>query len=120
MEEFPPYEEEAREIEIQEPMPDNPPVPPPRHQSVPSPTSGGRHHQEHTPPGTYHLPEAAEPWRWRSTRTTPATSRPASKICTPTIPQLRPKCQIPPVPWQLVDGAVAPYDEFKPKILKEG
>ncbi len=25
----------------------------------------------------------------------------------------------PPVPWQLVDGAVAPYDEFKPKILKE-
>ncbi len=25
----------------------------------------------------------------------------------------------PPVPWQLVDGAVAPYDEFKPRILKE-
>ncbi|KAK0229902.1 hypothetical protein EDD85DRAFT_849973 [Armillaria nabsnona] len=25
----------------------------------------------------------------------------------------------PPVPWQLVDGAVTPYDDFKPKIVKE-
>ncbi len=33
----------------------------------------------------------------------------------PTLPQM----PDPPVPWQLVDGAIAPYDEFKPKILKE-
>ncbi|PBK88194.1 hypothetical protein ARMGADRAFT_1084845 [Armillaria gallica] len=25
----------------------------------------------------------------------------------------------PPVPWQLVDGAIAPYNNFKPKIIKE-
>ncbi len=25
----------------------------------------------------------------------------------------------PPLPWQLAVGNVAPYDEFKPKILKE-
>ncbi len=30
-----------------------------------------------------------------------------------------PQMPDPPVPWKLVDGAIAPYDEFKPKILKE-
>ncbi len=48
MEEFPPYKEEAREIEIQEPMLDAPPVAPPR-----APVSAFSYIRGQAPPGTY-------------------------------------------------------------------
>ncbi len=48
MEEFPPYKEEAWEIEIQEPMPDAPPVAPPR-----APVNTFSYIRGQAPPGTY-------------------------------------------------------------------
>ncbi len=39
----------------------NPRYHPPEHQLVPSITSEDMHHQEHTPLGIHHSPEAAEP-----------------------------------------------------------
>ncbi len=120
MEEFPPYEEEAREAEIQEPMPDAPPIPPPR-----APIIGAFSYvRGQAPPGMYaprYLPFAgangggggggqpAQP---------PQPPAPPARYALPCYPT-PPLMPDPPVPWQLVNGAVAPYDEFKLKILKE-
>ncbi len=89
---------------------------------MPSLTSEDRHHQEHTLPGTYHSPEVAG-----VPELVEVGGPPTQPLQPPAPPQdmrshailSHHKCQDPPVPWQLVDGAVAPYDEFKPKILKE-
>ncbi len=48
MEELPPYKEEARETEVQEPMPDSPPVIPPR-----VPTNTFSYVRGQAPPGMY-------------------------------------------------------------------
>ncbi len=122
MEEFPPYEEEAREIKIQEPMPDAPPVAPAQ-----APIGAFSYIRGQAPPGTYapgYQPFAgggrgggggggggqpAQP---------PQPPAPPPRYVLPRYPA-PPQMPDPPVPWQLVDGAVAPYDEFKPKILKE-
>ncbi len=118
MEEFPPYEEEAREIEIQEPMPDSPPAAPPR-----APVSAFSYVRGQAPPGTYaprYLPFAGGGRGGGGGQPAQPAQPPAlppryALPCYPAPPQM----PDPPVPWQLVDGAVAPYDEFKPKILKE-
>ncbi len=118
MEEFPPYEEAAAEIEIQEPMPDKPPVPPPQVTMTTFSYVRGQ-----APPGTYthgYQPFAGgghgAPGGGGGQPAQPPALPPRYVLpCYPTPPPL----PDPPVPWQLVNGAVAPYDEFKPKILKE-
>ncbi len=119
---FPPYEEEAREIEIQEPMSDSPPVAPLR-----APVSAFSYIRGQAPPGTYaprYLPFAGG---GRGGGAGGGGSQPAQPPQPPALPPryalprypAPPQMPDPPVPWQLVNGAVAPYDEFKPKILKE-
>ncbi len=117
-----PYEDVVAEADIQLLMPDEPPVIPPR-----AKVTSFSHVRGHEPPGTNtsgYKPFAgagpsggggggggqppqppqppAAPLRW-------------TLLCYPAPP----KAPTPPAPWQLAVGNVAPYDEFKPKILKE-
>ncbi len=120
IEEFPPYEDIVEAADIQLPMPDEPPVPPPRAPVKPTyPYARGN-----APPGTYesgYRPFAGAGGQGGG------GGQPAQPPQPPATPQrgtlLRypapPKAPTPPLPWQLVTGNVAPYDEFKPKILKE-
>ncbi len=116
MEELSPYEEE---IEIQEPMPDNPPVPPPR-----APVGAFNYVRGHVPPGTYSFGYAPFAGGGKASGSggqpapPPQQPAPPPRYALPRYPA-PPQMPDPPVPWQLVDGAVAPYDEFKPRILKE-
>ncbi len=91
---------------------------PPEHQSVPSITSEG-----HAPLGTYsfgYVPFAGggRAGGGGGQPAPPAPPAPPPRYALPRYPA-PPQMPDPPVPWQLADGAVAPYDEFKPKILKE-
>ncbi len=107
-----PYEEAA--IETQELMPDEPPVAPPQttigtfsyirgHEPPGTNTHGYRPFTGADPPGRPPIqPPPAPPIRW----VLPRLSAP-------------PKAPTPPVPWVLTQGATAPYDDFKPRILKE-
>ncbi len=107
------YEEATAEIEAQKPMPDEPLVAPPRTtfgtfsyvrgQELPGTnTHGYRPFARADPPGGPPVQPPAPPVRW-------------------VLPYhlALPKAPTPPVPWVLTDGNVAPYDNFKPKILKE-
>ncbi len=107
------------EIEIQEPMPDKPPVPPPQ---VPIPAFSYVRGQ--APPGTYTrsyiLFAGADP-------SGSGSGPPTQPLQPPVVPQrwalpqhpalLKP--HDPPAPWVLTAGDVTPYNDFKPKILKE-
>ncbi len=111
-----PYEDITAEIEIQEPMPDEPPVALPqtmirtfsyvRGQGPPGTnTHSCQPFTGADPPGgqpTQPLQPPATPIRW-------------VLLCHPAPP----KAPTPPVPWVLTDRNVAPYNNFKPKILKE-
>ncbi len=98
-------------IETQGPMPDEPPVAPPR-------TAIGTfsYVRGQEPPGTY--PCGYQPF---------ARAEPGAEPPPPVAPirwvllchPAPPKAPTPPVPWVLTDGNIAPYDDFKPKILKE-
>ncbi len=122
MEEFPPYEDIAAETDIQLPMPDEPPVPPP-HAPIDTtyPYSRGN-----APPGTY--PSGYKPFAGAgSSSGGGGGGQPAQPPQPPAAPQrwalprhpAPPKAPTPPAPWVLTTGHVAPYNEFKPKILKE-
>ncbi len=62
IEEFPPYEDIVEAADIQLPMPDEPPVPPPRApvQTRPTLTPGEMPHQEHTKAAIGHLQVQAD------------------------------------------------------------
>ncbi len=117
-----PYEDVVAEADIQLPMPDEPPVMPP-HAEVTS----FSYARGHRPPGTntsgYKPFAGAGPSGGGGGR----GGQPPQPPQPPAAPQrwtlLRypapPKAPTPPAPWQLAVGNVAPYDEFKPKILKE-
>ncbi len=120
IEEFPPYEDIVEAADIQLPMPDEPPVPPPR---APVETTYP-YARGNAPPGTYE--SGYKPFAGAGGQGG-GGGQPAQPPQPPAAPQrwtlLRypapPKAPTPPVPWQLATGNVAPYDEFKPKILKE-
>ncbi len=110
-----PYEEATAEIEAQKPMLDEPLVAPPRSsfgtfsyvrgQKLPGTnTCGYRPFAGADPPGgpPVQPPPPTAPIRW-------------VLPCHPTPP----KAPTPPIPWVLTTGNVTPYDDFKPKILKE-
>ncbi len=106
------------EIKIQEPMPDELPVATSSStRRLSSPMSGDRHLQGRTPTVMNHSPEPThqeadnplnhcnplqDPQGGHSHASPPRKSHPA-----------------PPAPWVLTTGDIAPYDDFKPKILKE-
>ncbi len=115
MEELSPYLEE---IEIQEPMSDSPPVPPPR-----APVNAFSYVRGQAPPGTYsfgYVPFAgggragggggqpAQP---------PQPPAPPPRYALPRYPA-PPGMPDPPVPWQLVDGAVALMMNLHQKFSK--
>ncbi len=110
-----PYEEVTAEIEIQKPMSDELPVAPPR-----GAIGTFSYVRGYDLPGTYtrsYLPFAgADP----AQPSGPPTPPPAPPIRwqLPRLP-VPPKAPTPPVPWVLTQGNTAPYDDFKPKILKE-
>ncbi len=120
IEEFPPYEDIVVKADIQLPMPDEPPVPPPCTPiEPPYPYSRGN-----APPGTY--PSGYQPFAGAGP-SGGGGGQPAQPPQPPAAPQrwtlprhpAPPKAPTPPAPWQLAIGNIAPYDEFKPKILKE-
>ncbi len=119
MEEFPPYEDIVTEAYIQMPMPDEPPVAPPR-----APVPAFKYGRGQVPPGTY--PSSYRPFAGVGSLSG-GGGQPVPPSQPPVPPQLwallhhpaPPKAPTPPAPWVLTDGQVAPYDEFKPKILKE-
>ncbi len=119
-----PYEDVVAEADIQLPMPDEPPVPPP-HASITS----FSYVRGNKPPGTYAS-------RYRPFTGAGSSSggggggggQPSQPPQPPAASQqwalprhpVPPKAPTPPAPWVLTAGHVTPYDEFKPKILKEG
>ncbi len=118
-----PYEDIVAEADIQLPMPDEPPVPPPR-----ASITSFSYVRGNAPPGTYapgYKPFAgAGP---SSGGGGGGGEQPAQPPQPPATPQrwalphhpAPPKAPTPPAPWVLTAGNVAPYDKFKPKILKE-
>ncbi len=94
----------------------------PKHRSlVPSPTPGDRDHQECIHVATYHLlgqihhqeeAVADNPLNHHNLRFPQSDGQ---LLRHPALP----KAPTPPIPWVLIDRNVAPYDDFKPKILKE-
>ncbi len=121
MEEFPPYEDVITEGDIQLSMPDKPPIPPPRAPvETTYPYSRGN-----APPGTYQ--SGYIPFAGAGSSGGGGGGQPAQPPQPPAAPQrwalprfpAPPKAPTPPAPWVLATGSVAPYDEFKPKILKE-
>ncbi len=122
MEPMAPYEDIVAEADIQLPMPDEPPVPPPRASVTSFSYIRGNH-----PPGTYapgYKPFAgADPsgsggGGGRQPAQPPQPPAAPQRWTLPHHPTL-PKAPTPPAPWVLTAGNIAPYDEFKPKILKE-
>ncbi len=108
------YEDITAEIEVQEPMPDEPPVASPW--TMISTFSYVRGNES---PGTntygYRPFAGADPSGGPPAQLPPA---PPIRWVLPQHPA-PPKAPTPPVPWVLTDRNVAPYDNFKPKILKE-
>ncbi len=117
MEEFPPYKEIVTEADIQMPMPDEPSVAPPRAE-----VTSFSYVRGYQPPGTF--PSGYKPFAGAGGS---GGGQPAQPPQPPAAPQqwalphhpAPPKAPTPPAPWVLTTGNVAPYDEFKPKILKE-
>ncbi len=114
-----PYKCIISEIEIQEPMPDELLVVPPH---IPIGTFSYTRGQG--PPGTYphgYVPFARAGSSGSGSR--PPTQPP--QLPTPPVGWVLPhhlappKAPTPPVPWVLTTGNITPYDDFKPKILKE-
>ncbi len=112
-----PYENIMTEIVIQKPNADEPLVAPPR---VTIGTFSYVRGQEPLGTNTYDY----RPCRWSRSirRTTHPTYRkppaPPKRWALPHHPA-PPKAPTPPALWVLTTGNVAPYDDFKPKILKE-
>ncbi len=108
------YEDALAKIDIQCPMPDEPPVAPPR-----AAIGTFYHIRGMEPPGTYapgYVPFAgADPGQPSGP---PAPPPVPIRWQLPQLPIL-PKAPTPPVPSVLTQGNTAPYDDFKPKILKE-
>ncbi len=119
MEPLAPYEEIVVEADIQMPMPDEPPVPPPC-----APVTDFSYTRGHAPPRTY-------PSGYRLFAGAGSLSGGGGQPAQPPQPPAPPqrwallhhpvplKAPTPPAPWVLTTGNAAPYDEFKPKILKE-
>ncbi len=111
------------DIEIQEPMPDEPLQPPP-HAPIMTAFSYDR---RQAPPGTYS--KGYLPFAGAADASESSSGQPIQ------LPQLPPpgasqtwmlpwhpsptKPSSPPAPWVLTAGDISPYDNFKPKILKE-
>ncbi len=120
MEPMAPYEDIVAEADIQLPMPDEPPVPPPR-----ASVTTFSYVRGHEPPGTYG--SGYRPFAGAGSSGGGGGGQPAQPPQPPAAPQrwalphhpAPPKAPTPPAPWVLTAGNVAPYDEFKPKILKE-
>ncbi len=118
-----PYEDIMAEADIQMLMPDKPPVPPLR-----ASITSFSYVRGQEPPGTY--PGGYRPFAGAGSLPGGGGGggrQPAQPPQPPAAPQqwalprhpAPPKAPTPPAPWQLTTGNVAPYDEFKPKILKE-
>ncbi len=109
------YEEATAEIRIQQPMPDEPPVAPPC-----AAIGTFSYVRGMEPPGTNtcgYLPFAgADPGHPTQPPVQPPTA-PVQWV----LPQFPapPKAPTPPIPWVLTQGNTSPYDDFKPRILKE-
>ncbi len=122
MEPMAPYKDVMAEADIQMPMPDEPPVPPPRAEVTSFSYTRG-HGPPEAKPSSYRPFAGAGP----SGGGGGGGGQPPQPPQPPAAPQqwtlLRypapPKAPTPPAPWQLAVGNVAPYDKFKPKILKE-
>ncbi len=120
MEPLAPYEEIVAEADIQMPMPDSPPVPPPC-----APVTDFSYIRGHQPPGTF--PSSYRLFAGAGSIQGGGGRQPAQPPQPPTVPQqwalpchpAPPKAPTPPAPWVLTTRNIAPYDEFKPKILKE-
>ncbi len=119
MEDFPPYEDIVTEADIQMPMPDEPPVPPPQ---IPIPYFN--YSRGHEPPGTY--PAGYKPFTGAGPSgggggqpvlppQPPAPPQQWALLCQPA-PL---KAPTPPARWVLTSRNTAPYNNFKPKILKK-
>ncbi len=119
MEVLAPYKDIVAEADIQMPMPDEPPVPPPR-----APVTAFSYIRGQEPPGTY--PSGYRPFAGAGSQSG-SGGQPAQPLQPPAPPQrwalpchpAPPKAPTPPAPWVLTAGNVAPYNDFKPKILKE-
>ncbi len=116
MEEFAPYEEVIKEVDIQPPMPDEPPVPPPR-----APITAFSYIRGHEPPGTFSTGYRPFAGRGHGAGQPPPQPQPPAAPQQWALPHhpAPPKAPTPPAPWQLTNGHVTPYNDFKPKILKE-
>ncbi len=114
MEVLAPYEDIVTEADIQMPMPGEPPVPHPRALVTDFSYTRGQE-----PPGTY--PSGYRPFAGAGSQGGHG-GQPAQPPQPPAPPQrwvlLRHPAP-PKAPWVLTNGHVAPYDNFKPKILKE-
>ncbi len=119
MELLAPYKDIVVEADIQMPMPDEPPVPPPH-----EPVTTFSYTRGHEPPGTY--PSGYRPFTGAGS-SSGGGGQPAQPPQPPAPPQqwalphhpAPPKAPTPPAPWVLTAGNIALYDKFKPKILKE-
>ncbi len=103
---------------IQAPMPDEPPVAPPQAPIV----TAFSYQRGGEPPGTYgrgYAPFAGADSAGEPSQ--PLTQRPPAIPSRWTLPRLPapPKPPTPPAQWVLMQGNAAPYDNLKPKILKE-
>ncbi len=118
-----PYEDIVAEADIQLPMPDEPPVPPaPRLNHLLFLRQRKRTTWEHTQPATDHSQVRIHPYRKEVEAGNPLSHHNLPPhLSDGTLPRhpAPPKAPTPPAPWVLTAGNVAPYDEFKPKILKE-
>ncbi len=119
MEEFPLYEDIVTEADIQLLMPDEPQTAPPR-----APVPAFKYGRRQAPPGTYQSGYKLFTGAGGSGGGGGQPSQPPQPPAAPqrwTLPRYPapPKAPTPPAPWQLAVGNVAPYNEFKPKILKE-
>ncbi len=110
---------ELPEIKIQAPMLDKPPVPPPQ-----APVPAFSYIRGQAPPGMYlhgHIPFAGADSSGGGSGQPAQPLQPPVKPPKWTLPRFPAptKPPDPPAPWVLTAGNVAPYDNFKPKILKE-
>ncbi len=111
------------DIEIPGPMPDEPPQPPPRALIM----TAFSYDRRQAPPETYsrgYLPFARADKESGSSSvqpTQPLQPLPPNPPQTWTLPRYPAptKPPSPPAPWVLTTGDISPYDNFKPKILKE-
>ncbi len=120
MELLAPYKEIVAEAKIQMLMPDSPPIPPSH-----TPVTSFSYSRGHEPPRTF--PSGYRPFAGAGPDQGGGGGQPAQPPQPPATPQrwalpCHPgplKAPTPPAPWVLTAGNVAPYDKFKPKILKE-